>query len=137
MANLRKIKELTNQKGLTLEYVAEEAGITPQALSNMLRSNNTKVSTLESISRVLGVSPAVFFAPAETSHTTQIVGVLNGQMAGRDITHNGASEETQRKWMGEISEMRELVQSAHRLSTDLLEVLKKMECACTMPRSVR
>lgn len=61
MANLQKIKDLAKERDITLDTLASEVGITPQALSKIMRDNSTKVSTLERICHVLSVSPMVFF----------------------------------------------------------------------------
>lgn len=129
MANLQKIKELAREKGITLDALAQQANITPQAISKMFRDNSTKVSTLERIADVLGVSAAVFFAPAEpVSHVSQQVALNLGQMAGRDITNTtGASDATQQQLIGEISAQRKLAEKAQDLTQEVLTLLKRMQ----------
>lgn len=61
MANLSIIQTIAQQKGITMSALAEKSGLTKQALFQLIRNNSTKVSTLETISQVLGVSPSVFF----------------------------------------------------------------------------
>ena len=54
MANLQLIKELADQKNISLSAIASELGITPQALSKIIRNNSTKIETLEKIAEGLG-----------------------------------------------------------------------------------
>ena len=61
MANLHLIKVLARKKNLTLKEVAEQLGITQQALSLLIRTGTTRIDTLERIAELLDVSPAIFF----------------------------------------------------------------------------
>lgn len=61
MANLQLIKEIADQKNISLSAIASELGITPQALSKIIRNNSTKIETLEKIADILKVSVKVFF----------------------------------------------------------------------------
>lgn len=70
MANLQKIKEIAQARNMPLETLAKELGITPQALSKLIRGNSTKVSTLESIAQILKVSVAVFFDEEDSTKIT-------------------------------------------------------------------
>lgn len=72
MANLQKIKTLAREKNISLDTLANNLGITAQALSKAIRLNSTKIETLERIAEQLGVSPCEFFTDA-TSATGQVV----------------------------------------------------------------
>ena len=61
MANLQLIKDIAEQKNIPLSTIASELGITPQALSKLMRNNSTKIDTLEKIARILKVSVCCFF----------------------------------------------------------------------------
>lgn len=61
MANLVKIKDLANQKNITLKSIAEQIGMTQQGLHKIIRNGSTNTETLEKISTILGVSSSVFF----------------------------------------------------------------------------
>lgn len=61
MANLQLIKDIAEQKNIPLATIASELGITPQALSKLMRNNSTKIDTLEKIAQILKVSVTVFF----------------------------------------------------------------------------
>lgn len=64
MANLQLIKEIAERKNIPLATIASELGITPQALSKIMRNNSTKIETLERIAQILKVSVTVFFDDA-------------------------------------------------------------------------
>jgi len=51
-----RIKEICTAKGLTLAELATKAGIHAQSMSRIIKTNNTRHSTLERIAKVLGVS---------------------------------------------------------------------------------
>ncbi len=72
MANLQKIKILAREKNISLDALANNLGITPQALSKAIRLNSTKIETLERIAEQLGVSPCEFFSDASGA-TGQVV----------------------------------------------------------------
>ncbi len=61
MANLQLIKDIAEKKNISLTTIAAELGITPQALSKLMRNNSTKIDTLERIAHILKVSVTVFF----------------------------------------------------------------------------
>lgn len=61
MANLQLIKDIAEYKNIPLATIASELGITPQALSKLMRNNSTKIDTLEKIAHILKVSVTVFF----------------------------------------------------------------------------
>ena len=61
MANLKLIKELAAIKGLTIEELATQAGVTTQAIHLMGRSGKTKMETFEKIAKILEVPPYVFY----------------------------------------------------------------------------
>lgn len=61
MANLQIIKELAAKKNLTLDQLSKDLGITPQALSKIMRENSTRIDTLERIAYELDVPVSIFF----------------------------------------------------------------------------
>ncbi len=71
MLNLSKIKSLQRQKGMTSQQVADELGITIQALCKMVRENTTKISTLEEVAKLFGVPISYFFDDEATMPTTE------------------------------------------------------------------
>jgi transcriptional regulator with XRE-family HTH domain len=61
MANLQKIKELANERNLSLHRLANELNMATSTLSAMIKSGSTSTKTLEAIAAVLGVPVSVFF----------------------------------------------------------------------------
>ena len=61
MLNLQKVKDLAKDKNISLNEVAEKLEMSPQALSRMLKENSTKISTLEQLATIFGVSVSCFF----------------------------------------------------------------------------
>lgn len=60
MYKLHLIRDLCRQKNMTLNELAEKAGITPSGLQNILSKNSTTQKRIERIARVLGVDVTVF-----------------------------------------------------------------------------
>ncbi len=61
MANLHIIRDLLIDKGMTLRNLAEQLGVTEQGLQKAIRTNSTKIETLEKIASILNVSISAFF----------------------------------------------------------------------------
>ncbi|MGM9759299.1 MAG: helix-turn-helix domain-containing protein [Parabacteroides sp.] len=75
MANLLRIKEIAKEKNISLESLAKEAGITPQALHKLIRENSTRIDTLETIANILNVSVTRFF---DETHSINVGHSING-----------------------------------------------------------
>lgn len=67
--DINKLQKLVNEAKLNKIALCARSGISRTTLDNILAGSDLKVSTLESLSAALGVSPAVFFdqEPASTS----------------------------------------------------------------------
>lgn len=50
MVHLNRIKELCEQKKLTMKQTASDLGMTEQSLYKLIKANSTKIDTLLSIS---------------------------------------------------------------------------------------
>lgn len=61
MVNIQKIKQIAKEKGIPLNVVCKRVGITPQALSRIIRDNSTTVETLERLCDAVGCSPCELF----------------------------------------------------------------------------
>lgn len=59
--NFNKLEQLIKDSPLRKSDIIAQSGISKATLDNVLKGMDAKVSTIESIARVLGVSPAVFF----------------------------------------------------------------------------
>lgn len=83
MANLQIIKKLAQNKNIPLEQLSRELGITPQAMSKIMRENSTKIDTLERIAHILEVSPSVFFeTKSESKGDDKKVGLSESPVTG-------------------------------------------------------
>lgn len=60
--NIRRINALVNASKLNKVQIAEMGGFTRTTLDNLLSGADVKVSTVESLAKVLNVSVAEFFA---------------------------------------------------------------------------
>ena len=109
MANLLRIKELAKEKNIAIKDLAEKVGITPQALSKLMRLGSTNTDTLERIASLLGVSAAVFFEPVNAPAELQEVdapSVINGHhIKGNRVNDSRLLE----KAIDEIAEQRKLL----------------------------
>lgn len=90
MANLQLIKDIAEQKNIPLATIASELGITPQALSKLMRNNSTKIDTLEKIAQILKVSVTVFFDDS-INHGMRFAHASENGLAntGDNVTLNG------------------------------------------------
>lgn len=93
MANLQKIKIIAKERGIAINELAEQLGITPQAVHLMVRENSTKTDTLERVAQILQVPVTVFFEEEkETIKQTQNGGNGN-KLAGGNFTEGFNLEE--------------------------------------------
>lgn len=76
MADFSKIKPLLKAKGIRIKDFCDELGITEQGFAKILRSNSTKIETLEQIARRLDVPMSIFFSndatPVEDTRLMQV-----------------------------------------------------------------
>lgn len=63
--NLTLLNKLVNESKLGKARIAERAEISRTTLDNALSGADIKISTLETLSDVLGVNPSVFFESCE------------------------------------------------------------------------
>lgn len=61
MANLHLIKTLAENKKMPITELAERVGVSEQQIHLMVRTNSTKINTLEKIAKVLDVPVTYFF----------------------------------------------------------------------------
>lgn len=61
MADLSQIKPLLKAKGIKIKDFCNDLGITEQGFAKILRSNSTKIETLEQIANKLNVPVSIFF----------------------------------------------------------------------------
>lgn len=61
MANLILIRDLCEQKKITIRELAQRIGRNESTIQSAIRRGSTNSTTIELIANVLGVSPGVFF----------------------------------------------------------------------------
>ena len=65
MANLKLIKDIAEERGISIRRLSEQTGISLNQIHLMCRTNSTKIQTLEAIAKALGVRVSVFFDESE------------------------------------------------------------------------
>lgn len=73
-----------------------KSGISKGTLDNLLQGKDVKISTVENVCRVLGISPAVLFTDDDAAaSSTAVINSANSNAAGRDVSiiHQASSEE--------------------------------------------
>lgn len=73
-----RIKEICTAKGLTLAELATKAGIHAQSMSRIVKTNNTRPSTLERIAKVLGVSSEELIENDDAGTKDSRISVITG-----------------------------------------------------------
>lgn len=82
MANLQRIKNLAEERNISIRELAERVGLKENQIHVMCRTNSTKIDTLEKIAAELHVSILEFFDKEETTI----------RQAGRDYVEGGKVE---------------------------------------------
>lgn len=121
MVNLLKIKELAKAKKIALNDVADQLGMTPQALSRMIKDNSTKVSTLEKICEIFDVPIGYFFNSDVEIPNTQEIGGEPMESKSKEVARLSDSERA------ELMVLRERVHSlmiARDALKDQVDLLK-------------
>ena len=85
-SNLKKIKEITNERGISLKWLADKAGLSQQAVSAIMKENSTSVNTLIRIADALDVPVTTFF---ETDYGQENT---NNGVVGGDFMINSQKE---------------------------------------------
>ena len=62
--NINKLNELVNSSKLNKVQIAEKCGVSRTTLDNVLAGADAKISTIESLAKVLGVSIGALFGDA-------------------------------------------------------------------------
>lgn len=73
-----RIKEICTAKGLTLAELATKTGIHAQSMSRIVKTNNTRPSTLERIAKALGVSSEELIENDDTETRDSRISVITG-----------------------------------------------------------
>lgn len=93
--NIRALEDLITQSKFTKARIAGLCGISRVTLDSILQGKDIKVSTIENVCRVLGISPAVLFTDDAAASSTAVINSANSNAAGRDVSiiHQASSEE--------------------------------------------
>ena len=59
--NINKLNELVNSSKLNKVQIAEKCGVSRTTLDNVLAGADAKISTIESLAKVLGISIGALF----------------------------------------------------------------------------
>ena len=78
MANLKIIRDLCKQRNIPLKELSMKIGISEHGLQSILRTNTTKIDTLEKIASTLGVSPTIFFDNKYNKNKNRLVELHTG-----------------------------------------------------------
>ena len=70
--NIRKINQLLEQSKLNKVQIAQACGVSRTTLDNMLSGADVKISTVESLAKVMGVSASVFFMEEGEAPNTEV-----------------------------------------------------------------
>ena len=70
--NISKLQKLVAESKLNKVQIAERCGFTRVTLDNALQGADVKVSTIESLARVLGVSTASLFEDSEDVRNDEV-----------------------------------------------------------------
>lgn len=71
MANFQKIKEIAKERGISLNSIAEQIGMTPTGLGLVIKTNKTMTDKIEMIAQLLHVKVGVFFDEEPEQHSIQ------------------------------------------------------------------
>lgn len=121
MANLQAIKDLAEQKNISIRELADKVGLKENQIHVMCRTNSTKIDTLEKIAKALGVSVSYFFDEAVK---------LNIREAGRDYVEKGKIEHNGNEQAGCASIEADLRDQIAQLKSQLADkdrIIKLME----------
>lgn len=92
MPNLQKIKDIAEMQGMSIRALAEAIGVKENQIHVMVRTNSTKIETLEKIANILHVPIAVFFNEHVDERMQTQIG--NGQqMGGNGVQQQGCAKQ--------------------------------------------
>lgn len=77
MANLHIIKDLADKRNISIKRLAELVGVTENQIYTLIRTNTTKIGTLEKIAHILQVPIGCFFDIPSVTETFSATGDNN------------------------------------------------------------
>lgn len=111
MANFALIRELSEERGMTLRKVAGLIGMTEGSLQKIMAAGSTNTTTLEKIARALNVQAGIFFEGYIPSANQSIA---NGNASAASVYGNATAGGITDKDK-EIKHLKELLKEKERL----------------------
>lgn len=128
MANLQKIKVLAKKRGTTINDLAKQLGMTPQAIHLMVRENSTKTDTLERIARMFEVPISIFFDETMDGEKIQNAGTENTQSSRDNSTGiNMAEHDELIKLREEVKYLKKILSDKDERIADLKERIEELK----------
>ncbi|MBD5351350.1 MAG: helix-turn-helix transcriptional regulator [Bacteroides sp.] len=128
MANLQKIKVLAKERGTTINDLAEQLGMTPQAIHLMVRENSTKTDTLERIARMFEVPISIFFDETIDGGKIQNAGTENNHCSRDNSTGiNMAEHDELIKLREEVKYLKKILSDKDERIADLKERIEELK----------
>lgn len=128
MANLQKIKVLAKNRGTTINDLAKQLGMTPQAIHLMVRENSTKTDTLERIARMFEVPISLFFDETMDGGKIQNAGTENNQSSRDNNTGiNMAEHDELIKLREEVKYLKKILSDKDERIADLKERIEELK----------
>ena len=128
MANLQKIKVLAKKRGTTINDLAKQLGMTPQAIHLMVRENSTKTDTLERIARMFEVPISIFFDETMDGGKIQNAGTENTQSSRDNNTGiNMAEHDELIKLREEVKYLKKILSDKDERIADLKERIEELK----------
>lgn len=118
--NFSKLDQLIKNSPLRKSDIIAQSGISKATLDNVIKGMDAKVSTIEAIAQVLGVSPAVFFDETPTEYQNNDHGTINGHHQHHISVNDSKVLE---KTISEIAEHRKLIEKSQEHISDLTKAL--------------
>lgn len=116
--NISILQKILEDNKLAKVDIILKSGISKGTLDNLLQGKDVKVSTVESVCKVLGISPSVLFTEDAAASSASVINSDHSNAAGRDVSiiHQASSEEAAllRRLCDEkderIKELKEMIQ---------------------------
>lgn len=130
MPNLQRIKDIAESQGLSIRALAEAVGLKENQIHVMVRSNSTKIETLEKIANVLHVPVALFFNEQVENKSQLLVG--NGQQMGggglqQHTTYNQEEHDEVIRLREEVKYLKELMKDKDERIAELKERIEELK----------
>lgn len=116
--NISKLQKLVSECKLTKVQIAEKCGFTRVTLDNVLQGADVKISTIEALAKVLGISVASLFEDDQ----------VNNGITVDNINHSTSNEENDSNYMYVETRPRLPIAAALGNISDYYKGNKKNEC---------